>query len=93
MILNSTVLLQFLGSVRSISGKGQVIFISVIFLKYERWKAGKKKGEKKSVTDSVVTFTLCRYNMKLATFRCLTSRKVMLNICAVGLRTVLALGV
>lgn len=85
-MLNSTVLVQFLGFVRSICEKGQVIFVSVIFLKIKRGGAGKK-----SVTDSVVTFTLCRYNTKLATFRYLTSKKVLLNICAAGLRTVLAL--
>lgn len=41
VILNSTVLVQFRGSVRSLSEKGQVIFISVIFLKFKRGKAGK----------------------------------------------------
>lgn len=90
-MLNSAVFLQFLGSVRSISKKGQVIFVAVIFLKFKRGKAGKKKWGGKSVTDSVVTFTLCRYNMKLATFGYLSSKKVLLNICAVGLRTVIAL--
>lgn len=41
-MLNSTMLVQFLGSVRSVFEKGQVFFVSVIFLKFKGGKTGKK---------------------------------------------------
>lgn len=48
-----------------------------------------KKGfqeKKHSVGDLVVAFKLYRYNVELATIRHLSSKKVLLGICAVELK-------
>lgn len=63
-----------------------MLFISVVVLHFEEGVAGEK-----IVGDSVVTFKLYMYNMELPMFRHLSSVKVLLDICALGLKKVLAL--